>query len=137
MRRFRIRIPFKFNQGSIAGGILHSEFITRLGEGWTEINGFDSKTDYTFSGGLISTPDETVLDDVQDVFPEASVTEIPDEIDTSYLRDMTCPYCGWKVGDAWELESDDGDYECGDCGETFFYERNIEITYCTRKKETS
>jgi hypothetical protein len=133
MKRFRLTIPTNYVDGKRQGGILHSDFKGRLGEGWQEINGYEGNSDYTFFSCLISTPDDVVKEDVEDLFPEATVAQIPDEIDTRYTRELTCPYCGCEAGDSWEVSGDDGDYECGDCGETFLYSRHVEVTYCTRK----
>ena len=57
-----------------------------------------------------------------------------DEMDYTHENEIVCPYCGEKENDSWEAE-DDGEIEC-DCGETFEFVRNIEITYSSYPKKT-
>ena len=49
-----------------------------------------------------------------------------------YEMYLTCPYCGYKDVDAFELLDDNGLEECARCGAEFEYEREIEITYSTK-----
>lgn len=53
--------------------------------------------------------------------------------DTSFTQEITCPYCGLSFTDSWEM-SDSGDEECSYCGNTYSYQRDIEVTYSTEKK---
>lgn len=54
---------------------------------------------------------------------------------TDYEDSPVCPYCGNREGDAWELCENEGTTECGRCGKTYSYSRNIEVTYSTSKAE--
>ena len=50
--------------------------------------------------------------------------------------ELVCPWCGYQERDSWELADSDDEYECPDCGKTFAFERNIEVTYTSwRRKE--
>lgn len=55
------------------------------------------------------------------------------EIDHTNTSEVICPYCGDEFEDAWEWSSNSGEHEC-DCGNTFEYEREVEVTYSTNKK---
>ncbi|HRZ18736.1 MAG TPA: hypothetical protein P5136_01650 [Methanofastidiosum sp.] len=44
---------------------------------------------------------------------------------------ITCPYCGYRDNDSWEISSDSGEMTCGACSSTFFYERNVTVDYTT------
>lgn len=57
------------------------------------------------------------------------------DIDHEYTPEIVCPYCGYEHGDSSEVCADNGDYDCHECGETFFYTRNITIYYSTERKE--
>lgn len=49
-------------------------------------------------------------------------------------QEITCPHCGYELGDSWEEypgEEDLGLYYCEDCGKGYYATRNIEITYTT------
>jgi DNA-directed RNA polymerase subunit RPC12/RpoP len=52
-------------------------------------------------------------------------------LDTSFTELATCPWCGHKDRDSWELE--DGEYECGECGKSYEVYREVEVTYSTSK----
>ena len=45
-----------------------------------------------------------------------------------------CPYCGYTHFDMWDMDDYD-DYVCDDCEEKFYLRRDIEITYCTSKRD--
>lgn len=47
----------------------------------------------------------------------------------TYGDEIICPYCKYEHSDSWELESDDGETECGECGKSFLYCRHIYVTY--------
>ena len=49
-------------------------------------------------------------------------------------EELVCPWCGYSDPDSWELADSDGNYECSSCGEIFEYERNIEVTYTSRRR---
>lgn len=53
--------------------------------------------------------------------------------DTEYTDEIICPWCGYVGVDSWDINSDEGTLCCSDCGKDFKYERNIEVTYSTRK----
>jgi len=44
---------------------------------------------------------------------------------------LICPVCGHKEEDSWELPDSDDEYECGTCGSTLSYQRNVSVTYST------
>lgn len=50
---------------------------------------------------------------------------------TKYTDEICCPFCGYEHSDSWELRSDDGDTDCGSCGKTFTYRRNVTVDYVT------
>lgn len=54
------------------------------------------------------------------------------EGDTSYTKEITCPWCGYEFSDSWEY-SDYGEMECGECERIFFLERVVDVTYSTKK----
>lgn len=54
--------------------------------------------------------------------------------DHEYTDEVVCPYCGYEHGDSWELSADSDEMDCGNCDQPFTYERNIEVTYSTKKK---
>jgi DNA-directed RNA polymerase subunit RPC12/RpoP len=56
------------------------------------------------------------------------------EEDTDFEDEITCPYCGDKNGDSWEVSEDSGEDTCGNCGNEFHFERDITVTYSTKKK---
>lgn len=59
------------------------------------------------------------------------------QFDHSYTDEIVCPYCGCIDRDSWEVQPDSADMQCGDCGETFDYNRIITIQYETFKKENN
>lgn len=54
-----------------------------------------------------------------------------DELDTSYCEFATCPWCGYKELNSWELEDDE--YDCNSCGKPFEVSRDIDVHYSTAK----
>ena len=56
-------------------------------------------------------------------------------------KDITCPYCGHKESDSWEVTGDhDGDkneIECYECGKTFEFVTNIDVSYTSYPKENN
>lgn len=50
-------------------------------------------------------------------------------------RFITCPWCGYENPDSWEFDADYGDCECPSCGKPFLFERIVEITYTSKRKE--
>ena len=57
------------------------------------------------------------------------------KIEHEYTFEIVCPYCGYEHGDSWEQSGDDGDIDCDECGKEFTYNRDIEVSYSTEKKE--
>lgn len=55
--------------------------------------------------------------------------------DTNFTNNIICPYCGSEDGDSWEETQDWGEIECGNCYKTFYFEREISVTYTTTKIE--
>lgn len=60
------------------------------------------------------------------------------EIDTDYTEYVTCPHCGNKDRDSWEIDfgpgmEGDAEVQCGSCGEDFLASRLVSIKYCTKK----
>lgn len=57
------------------------------------------------------------------------------EIDSSFTREVVCPYCGDEKTDSWELgEGEDiGEMECDECENTFYARRNITIDYTSER----
>lgn len=49
--------------------------------------------------------------------------------------EITCPICGYEVGDSWEYDSDEGDCECGGCGATLEWSREVEVSYSAEVKK--
>ena len=51
---------------------------------------------------------------------------------------ITCPYCACEIPYHGSGYGDDGDvdeYECDNCGNTFFAETHIDVTFSSRKTE--
>jgi transposase len=59
---------------------------------------------------------------------------MPKEIDHICTKEIVCPYCGYTMSDSWEME-DDGSWTCDACNNEFRYQRNISVSYTSRKKE--
>lgn len=57
--------------------------------------------------------------------------------DEAYGEDeITCPWCQEPVTtDSWEWADYSDDEECPHCGKRFFYERDIEVTYNSKRIE--
>lgn len=51
------------------------------------------------------------------------------------LGELTCPYCGTKESDSWELPERDDEFYCEVCDKYFAYEREIDVTYWSKKIE--
>lgn len=45
---------------------------------------------------------------------------------------LTCPFCGDQLEDDFEMDDEDSEYECPNCGSIFSYERYIHTTYVSR-----
>lgn len=53
----------------------------------------------------------------------------------NYENELTCPYCGYKDGDSWELSDEDEEHECGRCGGIMSYQREITVEYNSSPKK--
>ena len=56
--------------------------------------------------------------------------KLEEDVEEMLFEDeITCPVCGSKQSDSWEACDDSDDEHCDDCGATYSYERNIEVSY--------
>lgn len=53
--------------------------------------------------------------------------------DQNYTSEITCPFCGYEM-ESWEMDDEEDDYECGNCGSTFSYQREVSVSYCSQPK---
>lgn len=51
--------------------------------------------------------------------------------DTNYTDEICCPFCGHETSESYELNSNDGETDCSECGKVFLYQRNITVEYTT------
>ncbi len=67
-----------------------------------------------------------------------------DEINTwSDLDELICPFCGYHykidhtefILGGYDLEFDDREFECPNCGNEYLVSRRVSFTYETYKKE--
>lgn len=54
------------------------------------------------------------------------------ELDCWHTDLITCPYCGYKDQDSWEV-TESGIITCGECNKDFFTERNVFVYYSSFK----
>ena len=57
-------------------------------------------------------------------------------IDHKHTREIVCPHCGHIQRDSCEFGNggeEDGEDECGECGEKFSWSRIITVAYSTEK----
>lgn len=57
-------------------------------------------------------------------------------IDHECTPNAVCPYCGYEDKDSWELGNgtyNDGHVACGECGQTFLWYRDVEVSFSTDK----
>ena len=52
--------------------------------------------------------------------------------DTSEIK---CPICGYEESDSWEYDADCGEIECGGCGATLEWSRDVCVSYSTEVKK--
>ncbi|MET0331309.1 MAG: hypothetical protein ABW154_07755 [Dyella sp.] len=59
------------------------------------------------------------------------------KFDTAWTNEPTCPYCGQRECDAWQIDFDgiEGDvvHTCGSCDEEYQLARNAIITYTSER----
>ena len=48
-------------------------------------------------------------------------------------KEPVCPFCGYKMTDAWEISDDESVHECSNCDSTYNVYRHTEVTYTTSK----
>ena len=57
-----------------------------------------------------------------------------DKINRENTNEITCPYCGYKIGDSWEYNSEEeGEINCSGCSRKFNFSVNITVDYSTSK----
>jgi rRNA maturation endonuclease Nob1 len=56
-------------------------------------------------------------------------------VDKDYEHELTCPYCGYKDSDSWELSDEDEEHECGRCGAIMSYQRVVTVEYNSSPKK--
>lgn len=54
------------------------------------------------------------------------------EIDHEYTNEIVCPHCGYEYTDSWEMQ--DGKRNCCECDKPFSVDRDVSVTYSTRKE---
>lgn len=53
--------------------------------------------------------------------------------ETTETTDATCPYCGHRNRESYQLSRDEGETECGICLRNYWYSRRTRVTYTTRR----
>lgn len=69
--------------------------------------------------------------EIEEYPEEAKLRHFNEGHDTSYTDEPICPYCGKEVRDAWEISSNETDFECGFCERTFELVRHVSVSYST------
>ena len=49
----------------------------------------------------------------------------------NYTNEITCPYCGCEI-ESWEMDDEDEEHICENCGSTFSYQRDVTVSYCSQ-----
>ena len=91
-----------------------------------------SKYDHDYRDGIcFLCHKERYYDDLAQSLAENEETE------TECEDEIICPYCGYRMqdDDGYFLQERDGDYECDNCGKTFNFTVNVEVTYSTSRRE--
>lgn len=60
----------------------------------------------------------------------------PEEDENYDTSEITCPICGYEESDSWEYDSDYGEIECGGCGATLEWSREVEVSYSAEVKKS-
>lgn len=66
---------------------------------------------------------EMIVSEVETIKSLEDVDEVWGEYE------ITCPVCGCEQGDSWEMDDESDDEFCENCGATYSYTRNVEVTY--------
>lgn len=75
-----------------------------------------------------------ICDNCREVEIELQIQEFQaSDPDTQGTDLITCPHCGYEDIDSWEHDEGSDSLSCGNCSMEFAMERNIEITYSTKK----
>lgn len=59
----------------------------------------------------------------------------PEREETIQEHELTCPVCGYKNPDSWELSESDDAHDCGHCGAVLSFERIVDVSYTARVVE--
>ena len=70
---------------------------------------------------------------VQKLNNQAVYIENKEPRDQNYTSEITCPFCGCEI-ESWEMDDEDDDYECENCGSRFSYQREVSVSYCSQPK---
>lgn len=67
----------------------------------------------------------------------AKALQANEETETCWEDEIVCPCCGHRIedDDGFFVREQEGEYECYECGKTFHFEVDIEVTYSTQRKE--
>jgi len=57
------------------------------------------------------------------------------DINCDFTDSITCPYCGHKLTDSWEMPDSSDEEICDYCHSKYSYERDVEVTYNSVKIE--
>ena len=55
-----------------------------------------------------------------------------EEQEINFESDITCPSCGNKYLDSWEMDDNSNDEICDACHAVFSYQRDVSVTYSTQ-----
>lgn len=98
---------------------------------WDESEVF-FEADNVFCGELLSYKDKTYVVSVISAdrnMALVSPVELSDETRTDFEDLVTCPLCGYKNIDSWELPASDDEHDCGRCGAVLSVEREVSCSY--------
>jgi hypothetical protein len=55
-------------------------------------------------------------------------------INHNFTTEIVCPFCRHPVPDSWEISPDEDILDCSFCWKTFYYCREVEVTYSTSRQ---